>query len=72
METQEALAERVTELEIKLSFQEDQMDALNRTAYEQHCLLEVLQRELIALRQQVASNQPGATLSLRDELPPHY
>lgn len=64
--------DRLTELEIKLSFAEDQLDALNRTVYLQQQQIDLLQREFLALRQQVAANVPGEPLSLRDELPPHY
>lgn len=63
---------RLTELEIKLSYAEDQIDALNQTIYRQQCLLDALQLAVTALRQQVSSSQPADALNLRDELPPHY
>lgn len=66
------LGTRVAELEIKLTWAEDQIDALNASAYQQMRLIEALQRDLKALRDQMSSSQPGETLSLRDELPPHY
>jgi len=64
--------DRLTELEIKASFADDALDLLNRTIFRQQQQIEALQRELKALRQQVQSAAPGASNSLRDELPPHY
>jgi SlyX protein len=54
---------RLTELEVKASFTEDLLDDLNRIVARQ-------QQQIDALLLQVAD--PGATRSLRDELPPHY
>lgn len=67
-----ALQSRVTELEIKLTYAEEQLEALNLTIYRQDQRLELLQLELNALRQQMQANLPGEARSLRDELPPHY
>lgn len=67
-----ALQSRVTELEIKLTYAEEQLDALNMTIYRQDQRIELLQLELNALRQQMQANLPAETRSLRDELPPHY
>lgn len=65
-------ADRLTELEIKLGFAEDQLDALNHTVYLQQQQIDRLVGELRSLRQQIAAQQPGEWQSLRDELPPHY
>jgi SlyX protein len=63
---------RLTELEVKLSFAEDQIEALNRTVYLQQQQIEQLQEQIRALRQELQATQPGEARSLRDELPPHY
>ncbi len=64
---------RLTELEIKLSLAEDQIDALNRTAYRQEQQLVLLQQQLRHLHRQVLSaSEPDEPRSLRDEIPPHY
>jgi len=63
---------RLSELEVKLSFAEDLLDELNRTVFRQQQQIDVLLREVKALRQQVASSQPSEGRSLRDEIPPHY
>ena len=63
---------RVTELEIKLSLAEDQIEELNRTVFRQQQKMELLQaqiRELYQLLQTQAASEPR---HLRAEIPPHY
>ena len=63
---------RVTELEVKISFTEHQLDELNATVYRQQQMLDALQNELRLLRQQLQANAPTEEWGLRDEIPPHY
>ncbi len=63
--------ERITNLEIKLSFTEDLIEKLNETVYKQQQQIEFLYRELKAIREQAGSSGGGST-SLKDEIPPHY
>ena len=64
---------RLAEIEIKLSFSEDLLEALNRTVYQQQQQIEQLQQELRALRQQLQSDAgPAAPRDTREETPPHY
>ena len=63
--------ERITNLEIKLSFTEDLIEKLNETVYKQQQQIEFLYRELKAIKEQASSNV-GAGGSLKDEIPPHY
>mgnify|MGYP003769983737 CR=1 FL=1 len=63
--------ERLTQLEIKLSYAEDLLDTLNTLVAQQQERIDMLTRELVALRHQSEQDQP-AFRSLRDELPPHY
>ena len=63
---------RINELEAKLAFAEDLLEELNRTVYRQQQQIEVLQRQLRELREQVAASAPAEGRSLRDEIPPHY
>lgn len=72
MDSPQQLLSRVTELEIKLAYSEDQLDEINRTVYRQQQQIDQLGRELKAMREQLATNAPGEGFSLRDELPPHY
>ena len=60
---------RITNLEIKLSFTEDLIEKLNETVYKQQ-QIEFLYRELKAVKEQAGSNGGGS--SLKDEIPPHY
>lgn len=63
---------RMTELEIKISYLEDTVDEHNRAIYKQQQQIDFLIGELRTLREQVR-NQPGNEAhSLRDEIPPHY
>ncbi|AWW50050.1 SlyX family protein [Polynucleobacter paneuropaeus] len=63
--------ERITNLEIKLSFAEDLIEKLNHRVYEQQQQLEFLYRELKSLKEQSSSNNSAGS-NLRDEIPPHY
>jgi SlyX protein len=63
---------RFAEIETKLSFSEELLEALNRTVYRQQQQIDQLQQELLALREQVRSALPAEARSLRDETPPHY
>ena len=67
------LEERITNLEIKLSFTEDLIEKLNETVYKQQQQIEFLYRELKAVKEQAGSNNDGSSgASLKDEIPPHY
>ncbi len=67
-----SLEQRVTELEVKLSYAEDLLDELNRVVYRQQAQIDGLLRQLGALAQQVSELEPPQRRDLRDELPPHY
>jgi SlyX protein len=61
--------DRITNLEIKLSFTEDLIEKLNETIYKQQQQIEFLYRELKAIKEQAGSGSAG---SLKDEISPHY
>lgn len=63
---------RLAEIETKLSFSEELLETLNRTVYRQQQQIDQLQLELRALREQVRTDLPVESRSLRDETPPHY
>ena len=63
---------RLNELEVKLGFAEDQLDALNRTVYRQQRQIDQLQSTVRALREQLAAAAPAEGRNLLDEIPPHY
>jgi SlyX protein len=62
--------DRITNLEIKLSFTEDLIEKLNETVYKQQQQIEFLYRELKAIKEQASSSGSGG--SLKDDIPPHY
>lgn len=69
--------ERLVNIEIKLAFQEDQIEALNATVYEQQQKLERLQTLFEALARQLrelseAGNEGLIEGSPASERPPHY
>lgn len=63
---------RITELEIKISYTEDLVEELNRLVFRQQEQIDLLFREIRALREQAQNTQPQEQRSLRDDLPPHY
>jgi SlyX protein len=63
--------DRITNLEIKLSFTEDLIEKLNQLVYKQQQQIEFLYRELKSVKEQASSSNSGAG-SLKDEIPPHY
>lgn len=65
--------ERLAEIEIKLTYQEDLVQELNTLIYQQQKRIEQLERLCEALLDQVRGlSESAPQRSLRDELPPHY
>ena len=74
MEPHDTMDSRLTELEIKASFQEDLLDQLNQVIVRQQRDIDQLLRDVDTLRrqaQQAIDAGPGLLRELRDELPPH-
>ncbi|HET8695639.1 MAG TPA: SlyX family protein [Aquabacterium sp.] len=63
---------RLMDLEVKASFLEDLVDELNKLVISQQQQLDLLLREVKALREQLPEPGQSTFRSLRDELPPHY
>lgn len=64
---------RLTELEVKVAFQDDLLETLNRTVAEQQREISLMQQEIQVLYQQVKAIQPSLVVSLSEEVPPpHY
>jgi SlyX protein len=64
--------DRITNLEIKLSFTEDLIDQLNETIYKQQQQIEFLYRELKSIKEQASSGDGVGNNNPKDEIPPHY
>ncbi len=69
----DSLENRVTDLEVKLSFAEDMLDRLNETIVKQQRQIEVLAREVMVLRDQIPEVDGRTPHEPGDEIPPpHY
>jgi len=65
--------ERLINIETKIAFQEDQIEALNKTVYEQQQKLERLETICEALARQLrALSDTGNDGLSTNERPPHY
>ena len=65
-------AQRLTELEIKASYTEDQLDQLDKVIVRQQLQIDMLITEIANLRQSSTDGGLGAARNLRDDLPPHF
>ena len=64
---------RITELEVKLAFQDDLLEALNQTVAQQQQQIDLLQAQMRQLYQQMKTLQPSGLADEADEPPPpHY
>ncbi len=64
--------QRITDLEIKISYLEHQLDQIDKVVIAQAAHIDRLHSQLERLTYQQRQSDPGAFRSLRDELPPHY
>jgi SlyX protein len=65
--------DRLTDLETRLTYQEDQIEALNKTVYQQQQEIERLQAFCEALARQLrALADTGNDRTPAHERPPHY
>jgi SlyX protein len=62
----------IIELETKIAFQEDMIQALNRTLAEQQQELVELKRDIEELQTQIRNIVPSLLSNTTDETPPHY
>ncbi len=69
-ESNEHIDQRLIELEIKASFNEDWLEQINQTIFKQQEQIDALIREISQLRRQIPEG--NGVSHLRDELPPHY
>jgi SlyX protein len=64
---------RLTNLEVKVAFQDDLLESLNRTVATQQQELEILRQQLRMLYEQLRSLTPSEIASPAEEPPPpHY
>lgn len=63
---------RLVELEAKLSFAEDLLDTLNLTVFRQQQRIDLLERQVRLLHEQLQALRPREVGDPREEVPPHY
>lgn len=71
MNDAKSLGDRIDALEIRLAYQDETIETLNKTITAQWQQIDALTRQVAGLNerlQEAESNAPGAT----DEPPPHY
>jgi uncharacterized coiled-coil protein SlyX len=71
MSDADALSDRIDALEVRLTFQDETIETLNKTITEQWLKIDALTRQLVTLSdrlQEAESRAPGAA----NEPPPHY
>ncbi|MFL9880065.1 SlyX family protein [Herbaspirillum rhizosphaerae] len=66
--------ERLIDIELKLTHQEDTVDTLNKIVYEQQKKIDELEKLLTTLARQVkdTANSISEQRSIENERPPHY
>lgn len=65
------MPQRVEELEVRFTFQEDQIESLQNALYEQSLVIEWLERKVEAFAQTLRAGQGQEPLP-DNESPPHY
>lgn len=65
---------RIIDLEVKFTYQEDLLEQLNKIVTKQQFTIDKLTNELKAIRSSVeqAGSVGGQSKNLKDEVPPHY
>lgn len=63
---------RLSEIEIKLSFNEDLLEELNRTVARQQQQIAELEQQVRDLRLQLQRSLPAESGGSGHEIPPHY
>jgi SlyX protein len=64
--------QRLTNLEVKAAFSEDQLDQLDQVIVRQQAQIDALIREVRSLRDRQPESGQAAMRQPRDDLPPHY
>ena len=69
---QQAMEQRLTDLEIKATFTEDLLEQLDQVIVRQQQQIDALVREVTELRQPSTDGGMRPARSLHDDLPPHF
>lgn len=68
----ERAAERIDELELKISFLDDALEKLDQVVIRQQTQIDVLIGEIVTLKSSSTDGGLAAPRNLRDDLPPHF
>ena len=63
---------RLNEVEAKIALAEDMIETLNQTVIRQQGQIDLMQRQIHLLHQQLKAAQTEDSRPPRDEIPPHY
>ena len=64
--------QRLTNLEIKATYTEDLVEQLDKIVAQQQQQIDLLLREVTALRQPAADSTQTTVRNLQEDLPPHF
>ena len=71
--SEKTLQETIMDLQARLAFQEDSLDTINMTVVRQQSKIDLLQREIMRLKEVLEDLRGSQGDSANDiELPPHY
>lgn len=68
----EALARRIDALEIRVAYQDETIETLNKTITAQWAQIDALGREMTVLRERLSEAESQSAEATPTELPPHY
>jgi len=66
------MEQKITDLQTRLSFQEDTIEQMTRTLVKQHNEMHEIREMLKHLQKQIATMAPSDIEANIDETPPHY
>ncbi len=73
MPSQPELQHAIDDLQVKISFQDQTIEALNQQVIAQELRLQSVERQLLQLKESLASMHRGQSADPnREEIPPHY
>jgi SlyX protein len=73
MDSQSKLENRIEQLEMKVAFQEDNIDTLNSEIFEQQRRIQQLAEQVSLLAIKLKESEPNQLASEKEEMrPPHY
>jgi len=73
MDNQQPLEARIEQLEMKVAFQEDNIETLNQEIFEQQRRIQQLIEQVTLLAVKLKESEPNQLASEKEEMrPPHY